>query len=498
LRRAFDTFINTHGQEEEDRLLIYFAGHGHTLKPKYGGDMGYIVPVDAPNPQRDEVGFRARALSMEEIETYARRIQSKHALFLFDSCFSGAIFSLSRSVPEFINYKTSQPVRQFITSGQADETVPDVSIFRQQLVAALQGEADKDSDGYVTGSELGEFLQEQVTNYSHNSQHPQYGKLRDPFLDKGDFVFMVTRTAPPGPSSPSMADLKAQVEAQRQQVQEEQQRLDEERRLQAEHQKLQVEQEHLRQERAQLQGGGALQGTQVAVGVSPQQPVAKTLRNSIGMELVLIQAGTFQMGSTDSGADDDEKPVHTVRISRPFYLGQYEVTQAQWEAVMGNNPSKFKGDPSHPVEQVSWDNVQEFIRRLNAKEGGARYRLPTEAEWEYAARAGSTTVYSFGDSASQLGQSAWYEDNADGATHPVGRLQPNAWGLYDMHGNVWEWVQDWYGPYASSTVTDPTGPQSGGPVCRGGSWGRPARPVGGRGNVRPKRLPFGFRLLREV
>jgi uncharacterized caspase-like protein len=205
LRRAFDNFINMHGQAEDHRLLIYFAGHGHTLKPKYGGDMGYIVPVDAPHPQRNEAGFRARTLSMQEIETYARRIQSKHVLFLFDSCFSGAIFSLSRAVPEYINYKTSQPVRQFITSGQADETVPDVSIFRQQLVAALQGEADKDGDGYVTGAELGEFLQQKVTNYSRNAQHPQYGKLRDPYLDKGDFVFTVARLAPQlsPPAAPS-------------------------------------------------------------------------------------------------------------------------------------------------------------------------------------------------------------------------------------------------------------------------------------------------------
>ena len=141
-------------------------------------------------------------------------------------------------------------------------------------------------------------------------------------------------------------------------------------------------------------------GTQVAVGVYPQAPVApKTQRNSLGMEFVLIPAGTFQMGSNDSDAYGDEKPVHTVRITQPFYLGKYEVTQGQWQAVMGNNPSKFTGDPNRPVENVSWDDVQEFIRRLNSREGGATYRLPTEAEWEYAARAGTTTRWSFGDDA---------------------------------------------------------------------------------------------------
>jgi len=122
------------------------------------------------------------------------------------------------------------------------------------------------------------------------------------------------------------------------------------------------------------------------------------------MEFVLIPAGTFQMGSNDSDAHSGEKPVHTVRLTQPFYLGKYEVTQGQWQAVMGNNPSGFKGDPNRPVENVSWDDVQEFIRRLNSREGGATYRLPTEAEWEYAARAGTTTRWSFGDAAGQLGR----------------------------------------------------------------------------------------------
>jgi formylglycine-generating enzyme required for sulfatase activity len=207
------------------------------------------------------------------------------------------------------------------------------------------------------------------------------------------------------------------------------------------------------------------------------------------------------MGSNNG--DDDEKPMHTVRISRPFYLGKYEVTQGQWEAIMGKNPSRFTGDPNRPVEQVSWEDVQEFLQRLNAREGGARYRLPTEAEWEYAVRAGSTTAYSFGDSTSQLGQYAWHDGNAGGATHPVGRLQPNAWGLHDMHGNVWEWVQDWKGTYPSGTVTDPTGPQSGSyRVSRGGSWNYAARYCrsANRDDFAPAYRHFylGFRLLREV
>jgi formylglycine-generating enzyme required for sulfatase activity len=150
----------------------------------------------------------------------------------------------------------------------------------------------------------------------------------------------------------------------------------------------------------------------------------QTLTNSIDMEFILIPAGEFLMGSNDG--DNDEKPVHKVTISEPFYLGKYQVTQAQWEALMGNNPSYFKGDSNRPVEKISWNDAQEFIRKLNEKEGSSKYRLPTEAEWEYACRAGTTTAYSLGDDPRQLGEYAWYDENSKGETHPVGQLRPNA------------------------------------------------------------------------
>jgi formylglycine-generating enzyme required for sulfatase activity len=239
-------------------------------------------------------------------------------------------------------------------------------------------------------------------------------------------------------------------------------------------------------------------------GVTPGTPAfaSETWRNSLGIEFVLIPAGKFMMGS-DKG-DDDEKPVHEARLSKPFYLGKYEVTQGQWQAVMGNNPSRFKGDPNRPVEQVAWEDVQTFIRKLNAIDGGTTYRLPTEAEWEYAARAGTTTAYSFGDDPRLLGEYAWYSENAKGKTHPVGQKKANAWGLHDMHGNVWEWVQDWYSkPYPSGTVTDPQGPASGSiRVYRGGSWITHARYC--RVSYRDDHAPggrvvhLGFRLLRTA
>lgn len=223
--------------------------------------------------------------------------------------------------------------------------------------------------------------------------------------------------------------------------------------------------------------------------------------SSIGMEFILMPAGAFMMGS-DQG-DPDEKPAHKVIISQPFYLGKYEVTQEEWLAIMGTNPSHFKGDLKRPVERVSWHMVQEFIRRLNAKEGENKYRLPTEAEWEYAARAGAKTRYSFGDDETLLEQYAWYRKNDGGKTHPVGQLKPNAWGLYDMQGNVWEWVQDWRAPYLQGAMIDPQGAMAGNAKgYRGGGWGYSAQRC--RVSDRSYDSPYyvygthGFRLARTA
>jgi formylglycine-generating enzyme required for sulfatase activity len=194
------------------------------------------------------------------------------------------------------------------------------------------------------------------------------------------------------------------------------------------------------------------------------------------MEFVLIPAGSFEMGCSEGDGDceEDEKPRHSVTISQSFYMGKYEVTQGQWKAVMGTNPSYFKncGD-NCPVEQVSWEDAQEYIKKLCEKENmePCKYRLPTEAEWEYSARAGSKTKYYWGESISDA--YLWYDGNSGGTTHPVGQKKPNAWGLYDMSGNVWEWNEDWYdsGYYGKSPSSDPKGAESGSNrVQRGGSW----------------------------
>ena len=181
-----------------------------------------------------------------------------------------------------------------------------------------------------------------------------------------------------------------------------------------------------------------------------------------------VEGGTFQMGSNDSEADSDEKPVHSITVSS-FYMGETEVTQALWKAVMGGNPSRFKGDDL-PVEQVSWNDCQEFIEKLNGLTG-KDFRLPTEAEWEYAARGGKkSNGYKYAGSKT-VDNVAWYDGNSGSKTHPVKTKQPNELGLYDMSGNVFEWCQDRYGSYSSGSQTDPKGPSSGSyRMLRGGCW----------------------------
>ena len=204
-----------------------------------------------------------------------------------------------------------------------------------------------------------------------------------------------------------------------------------------------------------------------------KKPVSPTLfteklPNRVTLEMVSLPAGQFLMGSPDY---ESEKPPHQVKLNS-FAIGKYPVTQAQYEAVMGINPSEFKNNPQNPVEQVSWNDTQAFCRKLS-QITGKTYRLPTEAEWEYACRAGTTTRYYFGDDASQLGDYAWYDGNSQDKTHPVGQKKPNAWGLYDMSGNVWEWCEDnWHSSYENA-------PRDGSawltndndyPILRGGSW----------------------------
>ena len=204
---------------------------------------------------------------------------------------------------------------------------------------------------------------------------------------------------------------------------------------------------------------------------SGSNAISIPVKDGISIEMVKVEAGTFMMGATSEMKDpyDWEKPVHQVTLTNDYYMGKYEVTQALWEAVMGNNPSHFKGE-NLPVETVNWNECQVFISKLNSMTG-RKFRLPTEAEWEYAARGGKKSrSYQYSGS-SNISDVAWYDGNSGSKTHPVGTKQANELGIYDMSGNVYEWCLDWYGSYSSSSQTNPTGADSGSKrVYRGGSW----------------------------
>jgi formylglycine-generating enzyme required for sulfatase activity len=202
----------------------------------------------------------------------------------------------------------------------------------------------------------------------------------------------------------------------------------------------------------------------------PKDP-PKNFTNSIGMKFVWIPPGSFMMGSPKEEQErKDNETEHKVTLTKGFYMSVCAVTQEQWQEVMGNNRSFFAGEKNLPVEEVSWVDCQDFIKKLREKDKKG-YRLPTEAEWEYSCRAGSTTPFHFGDDKSKLGEFAWHAKNSEKTTHPVGQKKPNPWGLHDMHGNVSQWCEDWYGDYPEKDVVDPQGPANGKyHVLRGGSW----------------------------
>jgi len=223
------------GTEKNRALLLYYAGHGETTKLADGTDLGYIIPKDCPLQILDPFGFDSKAVSMKEIEMLALKVRSKHMLAVFDSCFSGSLFALSRAAPTDITEKSVRSVRQFMTAGGADETVPDRSIFKICFLQGLNGEADYNGDSYITGSELGLYLQTKVINYTRGAQHPQYGKINNPYLDKGDFIFVLksseTKAAKIATPVASAGTDKGRISEELKRLKEERERLEAERKL---------------------------------------------------------------------------------------------------------------------------------------------------------------------------------------------------------------------------------------------------------------------------
>jgi formylglycine-generating enzyme required for sulfatase activity len=244
-----------------------------------------------------------------------------------------------------------------------------------------------------------------------------------------------------------------------------------------------------------------------ALGTAPSPPLPRAdLTVDVGagvtMDFVLVAPGSFTMGAAD--AFPDTTPLHRVSIASPFFVGRFPVTQEQWFAVMGTNPSRHRG-ARNPVDNVSWEDCRRFLARLNSATTGARFVLPSESQWEYACRAGSTAAWCFGDDEERLGEYAWYVSNAGHTTHPVGGKRPNAFGLYDMHGNVWEWCEDvWHDDYDGAPADGSAwSGDAGSPhVRRGGSWydsawlARSSYRRGFRADYRSENL--GFRIARPA
>ena len=462
-----------------DSVLVAFAGHGIQFR---GSDEVYFCPADA---RPDD---KATLISLDEVYQELAKCEAQLKLLLSDACRNDPVAAISRratvdvqSVTRPQLLKPPGGVAALFSCSEGELAFENDTlkhgVFFHFVIQGLRGEADFNKDREVALEELTFFTKRRVLDFVR----AEYDGVRQMPVLKGEFAGL-----------PVLASLD--------------------------------------RTRIKIPDRPVPPSTP-----SPGEPKLKTITNSIGMNLTLIPAGTFQMGSPegDDQAFGEEKPRHRVRISRPFYLGVHEVTQAQYEAVMGNNPSYFSSNgggkdkvagqstENHPVEQVSWLDAVQFCNKLSEKEGlkpfyeieagaarvrdwtGPGYRLPTEAEWEYACRAGSQARYSFGNNEASLGEHGWYDGNSGSQTHPVGQKRANALGLYDMHGNVWEWCWDGYADdyYKQSLGDDPLGVAGAAlRVIRGGSWRlnpRYCRSAYRRRNTPGyRRNDVGFRLAR--
>ena len=508
LKEALNGFVKKVGQEPHRGIVFYYAGNGETQTLADGTKLGWIIPRDCPLLRDDPKGFARQAISTKAIETYSGQIQSKHVLMFFDSSFSGEVFSLQQAVLKVISEKSALPVRQYIIAGSEDEPVPDRSMFKRFLVEGLQGGADVIHDGYITGSELGVYLADRVVKKTRGRQHPQYGKINNPDLARGDFVFKLTG------AKLEIGRLSVVTDPEGARV----------RILNIRppfYQGMELNSGKYHVEVSAAGYGTKSQWITLEPGEDKTidirlSKIRDVLANSLGMKFFRIRPGSFVMGSPDEeNAGFDGEKEHRVTLTKSFYMQTTEVTVGDfrqfvkaagyrteaettggcWVSTKGGRWKKKKGSnwenpgfgeaaespttDDYPVTCVTWSDAQAFIQWLSRKEGKS-YGLPTEAEWEYTCRAGTNTPFAFGpclstDQANYGGLGSHFPD-CQGVYRinrkrpiKVGSLAPNPWRLFDMHGNVSEWCQDWYGPYPEGDVTDPEGPSSGTErVMRGG------------------------------
>ncbi len=510
LKGALNDLVYVTGQDEERSLLFYFAGHGETRIMPDGSTQGWIIPIDSPLMRIDPEGFENKAVSTRAIEAFSLQIRSRQVLMLFDCSFSGQEFDLAVPSIKPIGNRSTNPIRQYIIAGRADEPVPDRSIFKKYTIQGFLGDANVIYDDYITGSELGHFLSQWVERGTKGSQHPQYAKSRKAELAAGDFIMMKLK-AMPKPKEASLY-IDAQPKEARIRILNIKPKFSQGIALKPGQYHIEVSAKDFKDSKQwiTLEAG---QEKRLKVVLKKD---AGTYTNFLGMRFVRIMPGTFSMGTPqDQSYKGDDENLHQVSISKPYFLQTSEVTIGQFKKFVqatayqteadrskacwiGTKRGRWKKQPggnwqdpnpsdertltdAHPVACVTWNDAQAFIKWLEKMDGRV-YKLPSEAQWEYACRAGSKTVFAYGNCLStdqsnfgSLGPhfdqcKAHFKQDRKGPIK-VATLEPNEWGLFDMHGNVTEWCQDWYGTYSDGPAKDPTGPPSGSErVMRGGHF----------------------------
>ena len=516
ISKAIGSLQNPKRIGDKDCVLIYFSGHGQTVSTGRRDD-GYIIPQDAQISLKEidnPAPYKSDCIRMEDIKTDLDAIPALHVLFIADACYSGYIASKSLEDAPDIAGALKYSARQVITAGTKGEQTIESNAWRHGVFTYKILEILKVEEKPIQASALGVMLKQRVPR-EVSSQYPN--RILTPqakyLSGDGDFIFIRKTFSidnlntyfqllpKPAPLTPQKSNLDAQM------------KLDELKNfLNKNNYSLEKQISYYD---SFIQDWSATKAATEAMEIiqSLKQKLdeekrfadySEDLGNGVKLEMVAIKGGSFQMGSPSSERvkNDDECPVHTVELDG-FWIGKYEVTQEQWQAVMGNNPSYFKGD-NLPVEEVSGDDAMEFCKKLSEKTGKT-YTLPSEAQWEYACRAGSKTRFCFGDYGDDLGEYAWYWDNSNKQTNPVGQKKPNDWGLYDMHGNVWEWCLDWYDDnyYSKSPSKNPVNLQTSSyRVMRGGSWpgmqGSCRSAHRYRYNPVPRDYDVGFRVERTL
>ena len=524
--KAFSDFIYESGKDKDNRLLFYYAGHGYTTKSATGEDLGYLVMLDTPHPE-NEAEFDLYGIDMVKFVSDSKKIHAKHVLFMFDSCFSGTVLNLrNRATPPHITDRIKNPVRQFITAGRADEPVPDRSEFKKAFLNLLEGRVEEPTpDGYLTGIELGDYLYRTVPKFSQG-QHPQHGKIHDQQLNTGDFVFVLPQSRQNGSEGSdveldTIATLNVTSTPEGATVYVDSTiigttpiqgyQIDTGIRLEKQvNVGLELSGYKSRVKKIMLKGGQQFPWdvhleemekeplppkskpsvpqtiiendfTLNEKARSPSPNIPQTILGKDGAPMVLIPAGDFQMGSGPGGTyNSATTPPHTVYVDA-FYMDVHEVTVGQYNQFIratGHRPlfdniSVFSPTDRHPVVFVSWHDAMAYAKWVGK-------RLPTEAEWEKAARDGLVQKnHSWGDATldgtqcnfadkslrtiwnrEREPEDNWADENLDDGyayTAPVGSYPPNGYGLYDMTGNVWEWCFDAYDEnfYANSPYQNP-------------------------------------------